>query len=395
MATAWTTVQGSYISIGGTGNKTISNSGTSMGNAYADTGHSSGKYYMEFSFAGSIGNSAIVGVGLCDGSFAVGNFGTSTHNSFLFTADGNIRRYGAIVATGYPYSVGDVIGLAVDYTTGLFKLYLNNTFVYEWRTIVPEPQYPCATIYATSASCVGKFADADLTYTKPVGYNAWDNSEIPLEAPCVLYAPYTYGTIALSNGNLTATSSENTMYSTYGILPHSSGKWYAEIIANKGGTALTDKVRIGIKNAASIAYSGDVNSSVGVGTDEYAYLGNGYKITNNNVTAYGTAFGVGPINIGLALDLDSGELTFYNNGVSKGVAFSGISGNCFLGCSVYGNSSGPETVVTVNFGGTPFAYTMPVGYEPWDTYSYTAGIGAVLKSLFLRESKTQTIMRLQ
>jgi hypothetical protein len=67
--------------------------------------------------------------------------------------------------------------------------------------------------------------------------------------------------------------------------------------------------------------------------------------------------------IGTALDLDTGTITFYKNGVSQGVAYTGISGT-FTPMVLLNTSSN-----SINFGQRPFAYTPPSGYVALNTYN--------------------------
>ena len=55
--------------------------------------------------------------------------------------------------------------------------------------------------------------------------------------------------------------------------------------------------------------------------------------------------------------MDAGTLTFYKNGVSQGVAFSGLSGSFFFAVSRYNGD------MKVNFGATPFEHQAPTGHK--------------------------------
>ena len=153
-----------------------------------------------------------------------------------------------------------------------------------------------------------------------------------------------------SNNNLTVTvpASGAMTRSTVG---KSSGKWYWEYTV--GGS--TDGPIGGIANAsASLAqYTGsNVNS--------WGYYGfNGLKYTNATGAAYGSAFGIGAV-IGVALDMDAGTITFYLNGVNKGVAYSGLSGAMYASYSGSGSNGGSAVA---NFGASAFAYTVPSGFN--------------------------------
>jgi hypothetical protein len=57
------------------------------------------------------------------------------------------------------------------------------------------------------------------------------------------------------------------------------------------------------------------------------------------------------------MDMDAGQITFYKNNVSQGVAFTGITGSLFGMCSVI--NSGGTNSITANFGATAFTYSPP------------------------------------
>lgn len=120
-----------------------------------------------------------------------------------------------------------------------------------------------------------------------------------------------------SEGNteiLGTSGSWSTARATVGI---SSGKRYWEISNSTATYVIT-----GLANASmtvdGATYPGDDVHSVGY------FSGNGTKYYANTSTSYGAAYGVGDV-IGVALDADAGSLTFYKNGVSQGVAYTGLT----------------------------------------------------------------------
>ena len=94
----------------------------------------------------------------------------------------------------------------------------------------------------------------------------------------------------------------------------SSGKWYAEILVSAvGGTY----PHIGITPA-------NTSNATYVGNNGYAYRSDGQKqLLNATAESYGASYTSGDI-IGVALDADSGIITFYKNGSSQGVASSSV-----------------------------------------------------------------------
>ena len=90
---------------------------------------------------------------------------------------------------------------------------------------------------------------------------------------------------------------------------------------------------------------------------------NGNKGNNTSFSAYGATFTTNDV-IGVALDMDSGTLTFYKNNTSQGTAFTGLSGSFFPAFSGQTSDS-----AAVNFGQRPFSYTPPTGYVALNTYN--------------------------
>jgi SPRY domain len=160
------------------------------------------------------------------------------------------------------------------------------------------------------------------------------------------------GGVTLSGANLTAaiiTGPPNggNVRSTLG---KSSGKWYCEV------TAATGYCDVGIGNSTM---SLGPSSYVGADANGYGYYTNGNKYNNGIPVGYGSTYTTGDV-IGIALDMDSGTLTFYKNGVSQGVAYSGLSGTYYV---AIGNYTADADLGTANFGATAFAFPAPPGFN--------------------------------
>ena len=175
--------------------------------------------------------------------------------------------------------------------------------------------------------------------------------------------PLDNGGITLSNGNLDATRSTATTAATRCTFAVSSGKWYWEVTPTALG-ALT--VGIGTQSASLSGI---------VGGDAFGYGwyndsgGTSSKYNSNVSSSYGTALSAG-VTCGVALDLDAGTITFYRNGVSQGVAYSGITaGTYFPMISQWG---GTTSTANLNFGQRPFAYTAPSGFKALCTQNLSA-----------------------
>ena len=165
-----------------------------------------------------------------------------------------------------------------------------------------------------------------------------------------------------SNGNLTHTnSSGGSWQNSFGTIYISSGKWYWE------GT-----VSGGIYHTIGVATS-EIPLTYGWGTpasgSAFGYIDtSGNKIGPTGYgggSSYGASFTSGDV-IGVALDSNSGTLTFYKNGVSQGVAFSsGLAST--LVSPIFGEYNSVSW--DINFGQRPFAYTPPTGYKKLNTFN--------------------------
>lgn len=181
---------------------------------------------------------------------------------------------------------------------------------------------------------------------------------------CVVSPINKNSAVNIASGNLMLSSSSAASWGnalpTFGV---SSGKWYWEVTLTT--ISGSNYVMVGIDNPSRI---GTANGFCGDATSGYAYYNNnGQKYNANTGTVYGAAFTQGDL-IGVALDMDSGTLTFYKNNTSQGTAFTGITGT-------FGPAIGFLNTVTqidVNFGQRPFTYTPPTGYVALNTYNLPA-----------------------
>jgi hypothetical protein len=167
-----------------------------------------------------------------------------------------------------------------------------------------------------------------------------------------------YGSTTLSNGNLDASLSTTGQSVAVGTISVASGKWYWEVAPVAGG-----QWNIGIANTSAANKSG-------FAADGWYYYADGRKLNAGSYTGYGSSFTGGDI-IGVALDMDTGSITFYKNNVSQGVAFNtGIAGKLIQPAL---NISATATYTfTANFGQRAFAYTAPSGFKALCTQNLPA-----------------------
>ena len=154
------------------------------------------------------------------------------------------------------------------------------------------------------------------------------------------------GAVAYTEGNLQAhpTAAWDAIAGTIGV---SSGKWYWEQV-----TVTQYYSTLGIVgDNASGWFDTTTNPQTGTGFILYAYNGN--KEIDNVTTAYGASFTSNDI-IGVALNMDDSEVTFYKNNATQGaIAFSGTIANAAMvmpGVNLVGGSPNPLNEYNFNAG---------------------------------------------
>jgi hypothetical protein len=164
--------------------------------------------------------------------------------------------------------------------------------------------------------------------------------------------------VSLSNGNLTTVSSNGS--GIRATLGKSYGKWYFELKINTTPDVYPPVV--------GIASSATTLSDGWNGPSDFLFYGanGGQGIYGANVRfTYGSNIKVGDV-IGVAVDLDNHQVTFYHNGVSYGVAYTSATlpaGTYYPFVSDPQYAGGLSTTQTLNFGQNPFSYTVPTGYN--------------------------------
>ena len=223
---------------------------------------------------------------------------------------------------------------------------------------------------AATAAAIGKdssgnsnnWTPSGISVTAGVTYDAMLDVPTNTSATVANYCtwnPLTFRISAattFSNANLTSTFAGGGYATAYGTIAVTSGKYYWEVTVDTvGGDS-----QIGISEAVSI----DSTSAV-----YRVYRSSGQKQTTGNVSsAYGSSYTTSDI-IGVALDIDSGTITFYKNNTSQGTAFTDIASALpSTGWTPYGYGYSGN-VLSANFGQRPFTYTAPSGFVALNTYN--------------------------
>jgi hypothetical protein len=190
----------------------------------------------------------------------------------------------------------------------------------------------------------------------------WSDSYVPAVPFAGTYATWNpldkASGVGLSGSNLIASTSDGGVRSTIG---KSSGKWFWEyslnVINPYDGTTIES---YGVANLSAF-----IGNEIGEDANGWAYADvsptDGYKINNFLLVAYGDPITSGDV-IGVALNMDAGTLTFYLNGVSQGVAYSGLTGTLYAAVGMQTQDTA-SIIVTANFGASAFAHAVPSGYN--------------------------------
>lgn len=160
--------------------------------------------------------------------------------------------------------------------------------------------------------------------------------------------------VTLSSGDALATLVAPLSGSVRGITARdASGDWYFEVTLSG---ASDGRSLVGVANAAH-----GLNTYPGSSANGWAYFGNtGERYNNATPVPYGATWANDTIGVRLA----AGVLSFYKNGVSQGVAFTGLAGLLY---PIWGSTTAETGTrsARINTGGSAFVGAPPVGALIW------------------------------
>ena len=176
-------------------------------------------------------------------------------------------------------------------------------------------------------------------------------SDTPTSNFCVM-SDVDKDNITCTNGGLELTQADPSVGTrirgTY-AMPPNTGKYYYEMEIQTGSSYV-----FGMKSTYRLGSGTSGNE------ERYAYYGhNGNKLDASSSTSYGATYSGGD-KVAILYDSDSGEVYFYKNNVSQGLAFTGVNTTDYHPF-VYLDNYGTSPIVHMNFGQRPFAYTPPTG----------------------------------
>jgi len=180
--------------------------------------------------------------------------------------------------------------------------------------------------------------DTGLGGEVPGNYCTWN----PIASNSIYFA-------TLSNGNLDAAASGNARIAFGTIAIPSSGKWYFEVTTT--GSPSSPYIGVASYGDTSTAYPQDniFPSVTYYGTD-------GTKDVDGTYSAYGATYS--NATIGVAVNVDSSQVTFYKDGVSQGAISKAV-----VGAFPFVSTAGGSGTFILNAGQRPFAYTAPSGFK--------------------------------
>ena len=182
-------------------------------------------------------------------------------------------------------------------------------------------------------------------------------NDSPTSNHCILNALNKDTDCTLSDGNLQVGWTSGTDPIICGTMAVSSGKWYYE--ATFTGTFNFPAVGIA---PAELSFGGSAFSSGNGALFYYAPSGN-YRGNGDNVS-YGAEYFVSS-KIGVALNLDDNEITFFKDNSSQGTLnLASIRSGYSTWVPLVTGGGSVENII-VNFGQTDFNYTPPTGFKAW------------------------------
>jgi len=294
--------------------------------------------------------------------------------------DGSMSHYHFIDGTAYDASAfGET-----DATTGIWKPKTAPSVTYGTNGFFLKFENSGAFGTDSSGNANNFSVNGTMTQTIDTPSNVFATMN-PLASQAGSSASSTTNTF--SNGNLTVTDTiSETAIANLGV---SQGKWFWEV------KVITDQDGLAI-GGANQYYNLDAElgyNSPSSPTDAKVfgyYGGNGNKFITvgdgSQFTSYGSAIAVNDI-VGVAMNLDDNEVTFYLNGSSQGTFSITALGSGEVYFPAVGNWSGGTITVSFNFGngyfGTTavssaenpddgigiFEYAVPTGYKALCTKS--------------------------
>lgn len=248
------------------GNLQVSTSASALWkNVQATIGASSGKFYWESTISGG---SLYYAVGVAISTKVTSTYDTGEYGIWMYDGRGYKIGEGGSNSTAYgaTYTSGDVIGVALDSTSGTITFYKNGTsqgvaFSTGLAGVTVLPQF--GVYYNGSANTqIANFGQRPFSYTPPSGYVALNTYNLPAST-ITNGAAYMAATTYTGNGGT------------------------AQTITNTNGTTSFQPDFVWIKSRNSASFSHRLYDSVrGVGKELYSNATNSESTVAQSLTAF-------------------------------------------------------------------------------------------------------------
>lgn len=260
-------------------------------------------------------------------------------------------NYGGLVNSGTGWTVLKGTGAVGSGITSITSIYLRDNSL-------GNQHYRFAALEIDGV-IVTQGSNADVFVDSPVnGNEASTGAGGERRGSYCTWNPLDQVNATLTNGNLDCSLPANASNYTRGTISVTSGKWFWEVTLNSGVHGM-----IGISQQdypAALSYTQGVL---------FYYVSNGNIYGNvgrsGTYSSYGNGLSAGDV-LGIALDMDNGNVKFYKNGTAEGgnANSSTLRGLTISPC--LGEGGGAMTTST-NFGQRSFSQTPPTGYSPLAT----------------------------
>ncbi|WP_120497558.1 SPRY domain-containing protein [Kiloniella sp. EL199] len=172
--------------------------------------------------------------------------------------------------------------------------------------------------------------------------------------PYAILSTIMNGASGISHGGTRLSASGVTRHAQ-SSMPMSSGKWYWEVTISGG--ANPNKGAVGIVPAGAL-----LSGAWYINENTYGYYGyNGTVYSSNVQGSTGLTYTIGDV-IGVALNLDTNEIEFFKNSVSRG-KFPVNTGIDYVAAVGQVSSASGSNIWNVNFGQKPFTHSVPAGFK--------------------------------
>ena len=144
----------------------------SVASVRSTVGKSSGKWYWEVTMTALGGNNNSL-IGVMRSSTPVTSYPGADTAGYSYYGLGGTKYYNAVSTTyGATYTVGDVIGVALDMDAGTLTFYKNNVSQGVAFTWLSGTYYAAHGCYYSNEAISANFGASALTYSPPAGFNA-------------------------------------------------------------------------------------------------------------------------------------------------------------------------------------------------------------------------------